>query len=240
MSPGTATSSRTASSPALAEDGWLAVRFGHPVYTVRDPEAVGPDDLRARGTYQAKVPASRPDLVARLEDAGMRVVNISVTLGRAPASIGPATGTVRTLDPSADEALLAVAERSFTHTRFHLDPGIPDAVANRIKRDWVESYLTGTRGEELLVAEADGTPVGFLAVLRREATRIIDLIAVDPAHQGRGLGRDLVARFMRDSEGACERVQVGTQAANLGAIRFYERLGYVVDETAYDLHLHVS
>jgi ribosomal protein S18 acetylase RimI-like enzyme len=240
MSPGTATSSRTASSPALAEDAWLSGRFGHAVYTVLEPATVEPDDLRRSGTYQAKVPASRPDLVARLEDAGMRVVNVSVTLGRAPASIGSESGTVRRLDPSTDGALLEVAERSFAQTRFHLDPGTPDAVANRIKRDWVESYLLGTRGEELLVAEAGGEPVGFLAVLRRGDTRIIDLIAVDPAHRDRGLGRDLVARFMRDSEGACERVQVGTQAANLGAIRFYERLGYVVDETAYDLHLHVS
>jgi ribosomal protein S18 acetylase RimI-like enzyme len=240
MSPGTATSSRTASSPALAEDVWLSGRFGHTVYTVLEPAAVGPDALRAAGTYQAKVPASRPDLVARLEDAGMRVVNVSVTLGRGPASIGPEPATVRRLDPAADGALLDVAERSFTQTRFHLDPGTPDAVADRIKRDWVESYLLGTRGEEMLVAEADGRPVGFLAVIRRGDVRIIDLIAVDPGHRDRGLGRDLVARFMRDSEGACERVQVGTQAANLGAIRFYERLGYVVDEAAYDLHLHVS
>jgi ribosomal protein S18 acetylase RimI-like enzyme len=240
MSPGTATSSRTASSPALAEDGWLSVRFGHPVHTVLDPATVRPGDLRAAGTYQAKVPASRPDLVARLEDAGMRVVNVSVTLGRGPASIGPEPGTVRRLDPEADGALLAVAERSFTQTRFHLDPGTPDAVANRIKRDWVESYLLGTRGEEMLVAEAGGEPVGFLAVIRRATTRVIDLIAVDPEHRDKGLGRDLVARFMSDSEGTAERVQVGTQAANLGAIRFYERLAYVVDETAFDLHMHVS
>jgi ribosomal protein S18 acetylase RimI-like enzyme len=240
MSLGTASSSRTASSPALAEDDWLAVRFGHPVYTVLDPASVGPDDLRGAGTYQAKVPASRPDLVRRLEDAGMRVVNVSVTLGRGPAAIGPDPGTVRRLDASADGALLAVAERSFTHTRFHLDPGTPDAVANRIKRDWVESYLLGTRGEEMLVAEADGEPVGFLAVIRRGTTRVIDLIAVDPDHRDRGLGRDLVARFMSDSEATAERVQVGTQAANLGAIRFYERLSYVVDETAIDLHLHVA
>ena len=104
----------------------------------------------------------------------------------------------------------------------------------------MESYLLGQRGEEMLVAEADGEAVGFLAVMRRETTRVIDLVAVDPEHRDRGLGRDLVARFMRDSEGACERVQVGTQAANLGATRFYERLDYVVDATAYDLHLHVS
>ena len=240
MSPGTASSSRTASSPALTEDGWLAVRYGHPVYTVLEPAAVGPDALRAVGTYQAKVPASRPDLVARLEDAGMRVVNVSFTLGRGPAAIGPEPDTVRRLDPDADRSLLDVAERSFTHTRFHLDPGTPDAVANRIKRDWVESYLLGTRGEEMLVAEAGGEPVGFLAVIRRGTTRVIDLIAVDPDHRDKGLGRDLVARFMSDSEATAERVQVGTQAANLGAIRFYERLGYVVDETAYDLHLHVS
>jgi len=186
------------------------------------------------------VPAGRTDVVARLEDAGMRVVSVSVTLGRPPARIGPDAATVRQLDPSADRALLDVAERSFMHTRFHLDPGTPDAVADRIKRDWVESYLLGERGEEMLVADADGRPVGFLAVLRRDATRIIDLIAVDPLHRDRGLGRDLVGRFMHDSEGSCERVQVGTQVANLGAIRFYERLGYVADETAYDLHKHVS
>jgi 2-amino-4-hydroxy-6-hydroxymethyldihydropteridine diphosphokinase len=240
MSPGTAISSPTASSPALAEDGWLAVRFGHPVYTVLDPASLAPADLRERGTYQAKVPASRPDLVARLEDAGMRVVNASVTLGRGPAAIGPEPDTVRPLDPGADGALLDVAQRSFTQTRFHLDPGTPDAVANRIKRDWVESYLLGTRGEEMLVAEADGKPVGFLAVIRRGTTRVIDLIAVDPDHRDKGLGRDLVARFMSDSEATAERVQVGTQAANVRAIRFYERLGYVVDETAFDLHLHVS
>jgi len=240
MSPGTASSSRTASSPALAEDGWLAGRFGHAVHTVLDPATVEPDDLRGEGTYQAKVPTTRPDLVARLEDAGMRVVNVSVTLGRAPGAIGPETRTVRRLDPTRDGALLDVAERSFTQTRFHLDLGTPDAVANRIKRDWLESYLLGIRGEQLLVAESDGEPVGFLAVLRRGTMRIIDLIAVDPDHRDKGLGRDLVARFMRDSEGACERVQVGTQAANLGAIRFYERLDYVVDATAYDLHMHVS
>ena len=90
------------------------------------------------------------------------------------------------------------------------------------------------------MAEARGEPVGFLAVIRRVATRVIDLIAVDPDHRDKGLGRDLVARFMSDSESTAERVQVGTQAANLGAVRFYERLGYVVDETAYDLHMHVS
>jgi ribosomal protein S18 acetylase RimI-like enzyme len=207
---------------------------------VLDPAAVGPGDLRARGTYQAKVPASRADLVARLQDVGMRVVNVSVTLGRMPGSIGTETGAVRRVDPSRDDGLLRLAEHSFAHTRFHLDPGTPDAVANRIKRDWVASYLLGARGEELLVVEAGGEAAGFLAVIRRGTTRVIDLIAVDPAHRDKGLGRTLVARFMHDSEGICERVQVGTQAANLGAVRFYERLGYVVDAIAYDLHMHVS
>jgi ribosomal protein S18 acetylase RimI-like enzyme len=76
--------------------------------------------------------------------------------------------------------------------------------------------------------------------MRRGTTRVIDLVAVDPARRERGLGRELVARFLRDSEGTCERVQVGTQAANLGAIRFYERLDFVVDATGYDLHMHVQ
>jgi ribosomal protein S18 acetylase RimI-like enzyme len=216
------------------------------VFTLTDPTSIAPAALREhaagreRATYQAKLPASDVEALGRLEQAGMRVVNTSVTLGSKPVGIGEEDGRVRLADQARDGALLTVAERSFSHTRFHLDPDVPAAVANRIKRDWVGSCLSGERGDELLVAPADGEPAGFLAVLRTDDVRVIDLIAVDPGSRGRGLGRALVKRFMRDSAGACRRVQVGTQAANTGAIRFYERLGYVVDATGYDLHMHVG
>ncbi len=94
-----------------------------------------------------------------------------------------------------------------------------------------------------MIAEADGRSVGFLAVLaaNREAERVrtIDLIGVHPAWRGVGVGRRLVTRFLTDSVGSCDVVEVGTQAANPGAIRFYERLDFSTQRTFYDLHMHL-
>jgi ribosomal protein S18 acetylase RimI-like enzyme len=60
---------------------------------------------------------------------------------------------------------------------------------------------------------------------------VIELIGVAPEARGSGAGAALVAATPAPSE-------VGTQAANVGATRFYERLGYVAARTAFDLHLH--
>ncbi|MDX6650820.1 MAG: hypothetical protein QOJ97_2771 [Solirubrobacteraceae bacterium] len=230
----------------LAEDRWLAERLGRPAFTVHDVsdlESPLPPHL-APGFYQARVPAERVDVIRALQPAGFYVASAGITLARPPGGYDGASGVeVATADPARDAALLDVAESSFHASRFHLDPQIAPEVANRIKRDWVASYLGNTRGEELLAARADGAPVGFLAVIAGEAhgrpIRTIDLIAVSPRHRGSGAGAALVARFLADSVGRCDEVRVGTQGANPGATRFYERLGFTAVATAYDLHLHV-
>lgn len=230
----------------LAEDRWLAERLGRPAFTVHDVsdlELPLPRRLEP-GFYQARVPAERVDAVRALQQAGFYVASAGITLGRLPAADAAASEVeVVTADPARDGALLDVAETGFHASRFHLDPQIPPEVANRIKRDWVASYLGHTRGEELLAARVDCAPVGFLAVLAGaadgRAIRTIDLIAVSPPHRGSGVGAALVAHFLADSVGRCDEVRVGTQGANPGATRFYERLGFTAVAMAYDLHLHV-
>lgn len=230
----------------LAEDRWLSERLGRPAFSVRDPlepEPPLPDDL-GPGFYQARVPGERVDAVRTLQARGFYVTNAGITLARRPGSEPSPPGVeVRTADPTRDGALLDVAESAFHASRFHLDPQVEPETANRIKRDWVDSYLRGTRGQQLLTALVNGAPAGFLAIIGGEAEgrtlRVIDLIGVSPKHRGSGAGAALVARFLADSEGACDEVRVGTQAANPGATRFYERLGFRAVAMAYDLHLHV-
>ncbi|WP_259312735.1 GNAT family N-acetyltransferase [Capillimicrobium parvum] len=175
--------------------------------------------------------------VAQLQalcDAGMRVVDVGVTLAR--------TGTAQPLrlewaEPGDAEALARIAETAFTRTRFHLDPDIPDAVATAIKRDWVANALAGARGDGVLVQRRDGVAVGFLVLVKRGDDAVIDLIGVAPEHQGAGVGRTLVRGLLGMVPGA---VSVGTQAANVGSIRFYERLGFGTTATVYNLHRHVA
>ena len=225
----------------LVEDRWLAERLGRPAFTVREPSADEqlPADL-APGFYQARVPCERVEVVRALAARGFYVASTGITLARAPgAEAGDDGAPVRDADPERDGALLALAERAFTRDRFHLDPAIPGELADAVKREWVASYLRGDRGEQLLVAEADGAPVGFLAVIRSGGARVIDLIAVREDGRGAGAGAALVRRFLAESEGSCEEVRVGTQAANPRATRFYESLGFRTVDSAHDMHLHV-
>lgn len=197
-------------------------------------------------SYQARVSADRVAVVSELGRARFQVVNMSLAMAREPAEVGAGDPNVivRAADRDRDGAVVGIAERGFWASRFHLDPRIPARVANRIKADWAANCLAGDRGDELLVAERDGSTAGFLAVIRGESrgvrSQTIDLVAVDPDRRGCGIGAALVQRFLSDAAGACDVVRVGTQAANVPATRFYERLGFVAAEAAYDLHLHAG
>lgn len=231
-------------------DPWMAKVFGHDVFRVA-PEGTDTTalrhHLRARegrtAFYCAKVATDRIDQVQALAALGFGVVDVNVTFEREPGDgCGPTT-PVRDAVQSDREPLLRIAESCFVYSRFHLDPRVPDRVANAVKREWVDSYLHGRRGECLLVAEHDGSPVGFLAVLAAKShgrdARVIDLVGVDRTVQGRGVGKSLVQEFVCSQPAGCELLRVGTQAANVPSMRLYERCGFRVAETAYVLHAHV-
>lgn len=235
----------------IRADGWLSERFGHPVFSVVGLESgVDGDELRRHlagrpvASYQAKVPTHDVRLAHDLCDGGFRVVCTAVTLSRAadapPIEPAPGEPGVRPADPERDAELPELTADAFWATRFHLDPDVPDELARTIKRDWIAALVVGERGEETLVADVDGRPAGFLGIVAHPGVRTIDLTAVAPGAQGRGAGRALVRRFCEDSRGRCDAVEVGTQAANERAIRYYERLGFVTARTAYDLHMHVG
>lgn len=227
----------------IREDRWLSERFGRPVFTVEGADEGLPAHMVAqpRASYQAKVPAAHVETVRRLTAAGLYVVDANVTLDRAPEVVPAVDGwEVGAAAPEHEPDVLEIAATAFRYSRFHLDPLVPDEVANRIKRDWAESYFRSTRGSGMLVAVRGGQAVGFLAVLAGEGVRTIDLIAVAGGTRSEGAATALTARFLSDSAGACERVEVGTQLANVPATRLYERLGFTVARTAYVLHGHTG
>lgn len=205
------------------------------MYTV-GPAATGEDVVRhvaGPALYQARVACDAVARVSELAAAGMRVVNTGITLGRDGGEIdAPEDVEVRLGEAGRDDAAAEIARSAFRFDRFHLDPDVPDEVADRIKHDWVANALAGNRGDHVLVAEREGEVAGFLAVVMRSDTAVIDLTAVHPDHRGRGVGRALAARFLAGAE----RAEVGTQAANAIATRFYEGLGFRAVRSTYDLH----
>jgi ribosomal protein S18 acetylase RimI-like enzyme len=110
-------------------------------------------------------------------------------------------------------------------------------MADKIKGEWVSNYFNGKRGHQMLVATNLDQVVGFNQILISEDQLIIDLIATDKNQQGLGLGRDLIL-FAQAQNPKCKILKVGTQISNKASIKFYEKVGFKIDEFKYVLHHH--
>jgi ribosomal protein S18 acetylase RimI-like enzyme len=78
------------------------------------------------------------------------------------------------------------------------------------------------------VATVGDIVVGVLVARPRGASLLLESVAVDPAHQGLGIGRALVAHAETLAAGAgLEAVELYTNQAMTENLRLYPRLGYV-------------
>lgn len=76
------------------------------------------------------------------------------------------------------------------------------------------------------VIESDYKVVGHAGFAILDGDAHITTIAVDPAHQRRGHGSQLLAElFIAAKENACRALTLEVRAGNTGAIVFYERHG---------------
>jgi len=226
----------------IAEDAWLTRVVGRPFFRVDGAtpahEAGAHGDARPGASYYARVPTADTARAAALADAGFRVVDCGVTLERTPGTRPGMPACVVRARPDHVEAVARIGGEAFGMSRFHLDPGMPAGAADRIKAEWARNCATGARGVGTLVAVHDGAPAGFLSVVADGDDYVIDLVAVDARHRGRGLGRALVSGFVAGFGPAARMLRVGTQAANIASVRLYESLGFRLASTSYAMHRH--
>lgn len=231
-----------ASAPLVA-DPWLGGILGRPAFRLAAP-LVSPQALAAPVFVTAKVDAARMEQAVALQDIGFRVVDTALTFDAVHLDVPAPDSRVR-LARSDDETMVRdVAGRAFTFTRFHLDPAMPKVLADRVKAEWAGNFFAGRRGDGMVVAEQDGRVVGFLQLLWDKTGRlVIDLIGVAPEAAGQGLGRAMIglAQAQGCGDGRLPTgFVVGTQAANVPACRFYQRMGFVLCAAAQVLHHHGS
>jgi L-amino acid N-acyltransferase YncA len=82
-------------------------------------------------------------------------------------------------------------------------------------------------------AERDGELTGFLVGFRsqsRPGQAYIHFVGIHPGERGRGLGRQLYARFF-DAVRAqgCGEVHAVTSPVNRGSIAFHQRMGFAIE-----------
>lgn len=99
------------------------------------------------------------------------------------------------------------------------------------QREVVERYCRDAEKAPVLVAEVDGLVVGFIAysVDLQDKTGEVELLAVHPDHQNRGIGTELnrfVLDRMRERGVALAVVGTGGGPGHAPARRSYEKAGY--------------
>lgn len=80
-----------------------------------------------------------------------------------------------------------------------------------------------------LVAQAPDRIVGYGGVMVRPPTADVQTLAVDPAHRGQGIARELLTRLLATADhGRCTEVLLEVSASNIAAIALYESQGFEV------------
>jgi len=110
-------------------------------------------------------------------------------------------------------------------TRLH-QPGWREAQAEAVRSGCVD------QGHDVFVAVADGKPVGFATVALNafhEGMGVVDMIAVDPAYQRRGIATQLMdrsAEHMREQGMDIAALGTGGDPGHTPARAMYESSGY--------------
>ena len=137
---------------------------------------------------------------------------------------------------SPREEILNLSGKSFSLSRFHLDPLVDNEMANLIKREWILSYFLGNRGDYLIVCKKGTKIAGFVSLIQMKQKVVIDLIAVGSEFRRCGVATKLT-NYVVDS---FDEVLVGTQLSNSNAIRLYEKNYFRIIDSKYVFHSHYS
>src|SRR3954454_8742574 len=129
-------------------------------------------------------------------------------------------------------------------------PGDEDAF-RRLNEEWIERYFAIEakdretlenpraildKGGAILIAEANGAAVGCCALVPMQLAGDLELakMAVTPSHQGRGLGKKLIAAAIDEARGmGASRLVLETNSKLAPALALYERMGFTRIESLF-------
>ena len=121
-------------------------------------------------------------------------------------------------------------------SRFKIDRNLANGDFERLYRLWVDNSINKSFADYIKVYIADNKPIGFITAKRHSDKISIGLIAVDYNSRGLGIGKKLMISIMNIAAQEHIPVEVATQADNVGACRFYESLGFTIQDTSYVYH----
>jgi ribosomal protein S18 acetylase RimI-like enzyme len=141
----------------------------------------------------------------------------------------------RLFEPKDLPEVLEIGRTAFIFDRFHADPALSPAIADRVNENWTRNCCLGIAADAVVVAEEEERVAGYVTCRADHPARrgIIILVATAEYARGRGVARRASSAALDwfASQGM-ESVEVGTQLRNIPAARLYESLGFRLARTS--------
>ena len=103
-----------------------------------------------------------------------------------------------------------------------------------LPRPMSEEYGQVIRSRQVTVAESHGTIVGLIVLDIDDEGFLIDNVAVDPSHQGKGVGKALLEFAEAEARRAgFDSIHLYTHEKMTENIALYSRIGYVEDRSTF-------
>ena len=146
--------------------------------------------------------------------------------------------TIRNLDDSDIDRVVEFSLRAWAPVFASFEKVLGAEIYRRVYPDWLDSQARDVaktcreHAATTWVAEADGVPVGFATVIYDEAARSgeIEMIAVDPEFQRRGIASALIEHcvsWMREAGARVAGIGTGGDPGHEPARLAYEKAGFI-------------
>jgi ribosomal protein S18 acetylase RimI-like enzyme len=189
----------------------------------------------------ASVPGENQPLNLFLQRTGFVHVDIALSIQYSMSTFQSRAHQIILREAKKEDVLeiADIAERAFTHGRYHLDDKIPENLANRRYRDWVLRTQMEGGSQQLMVAERQGCCCGFSILEHKKSQGYLHLMALDPEWRGKGLGVEIIDLSLDylKKQGA-DVVKSKVSASNRVALNMYFALGARFMACDHLLHWH--
>lgn len=124
------------------------------------------------------------------------------------------------------------------YSRYKLDERFKESDFINLYTTWVENALNRTKKEKIFIYTEGGQDVGLIIVSFKEKIAVIEILAVDENHRGKGIAKKIInAALLEGVKNNCTEIRVATQKKNLPSSQLYSSCGFEIFEATDIYHL---
>lgn len=137
-----------------------------------------------------------------------------------------------------DDNLLDLTFQSGHFSRFKIDSNFKNNEFERLYTAWIEQSITHKNADKVIGFLLNNKVVGFITFVLKNNMFDIGLIAVNEQYRSLKIGKQLLAYVFNYSVSKnVDFVTVTTQNNNQGALNFYLKNSFSINQTTYIYHL---